>query len=1312
MSGDFNSNEVKTSGQYYQVSFKGRTEVKNATKTVTITFQTTFFFTATSTPNYESHGSAKVSLANSSITTTETSASTTATFEATAKTGYEFIGWGTTSTATTYESTANPYKPTISNSTAGSTATKTLYAIFKPVFNFTATANKINGSYGTATASVTASKVLGASPSSTSASTTATFTATPATGCTFVGWYTDAAHTNLASTSATYTPTITNSSVGSTANLTLYAWFKSNQTLTWTQSTYDPNVVNGMTSTGVAAATASSGLTVTYTSSDDNVASVNGSGDVIGVSASLSDVTITATQAGDDEFNPVSATRTFRVINKYEATFTPSGFSGSSPTIYVDDTPTITCANTASDFTYTSSDPTVVAIAKSGDVITLTALKVGTSTITLTQPNNSTHSGVTKTYNITVALVPNTLAVALAAQSVQVDGTIAVTFTDRNNTATDIIGTVTDQTLSSSVNNGTDVITYANGVITAKNAGTAKITFTQAETAKYEGFTSSTYDITVSKLANSISVTLNGGSATNIKLKYSATATLAYSSTNTASTPTVTRTSGHYTTLSGSTITAGSTQGTDIYEITQAETYLYEAGYASFTIRVNNSDEAVGYVLNEATEYSHGTGSGVVHTYTLSGPGETLSYTASTDWAAIYYHLYVEYSTDNSNWVEAQDNQSLSDSNKDFSCAVPEEARYVQFRFPGGGTLTKYVSNVKVTRKTYVRASSDKTALGSIYTDQTATATFTVSYSSTNGGNINVSSSNAHFAPSTTELTVANNSDGTHTFTVTYTPDPDQLGDESAVITVGDLFYSQQITLTATAAKRANTLAVVGAQALKVDDVVNNVYSSKNSTSTLNYSFSREGVATFDSSTGTLTAVGAGSTTLTLTQAENDYYYGTTKTIAIEVTRYDQTITWDTEISDEQRTFDVGDALATNTATASSGLAVTYSSSNATALEVNASTGALTALAGGSNIAITATQAGNYKYNEASITRYFNVINKTEAIVTTTLSESGTNVFPIGSDDITIGCSATLTASALTVTGDDDALSVTFGGNTFTLHALAEGNVTVTLTRAEDEGYYAVSKTYVIQVTKPVLALDPAEAPVISYSEYSSVTLSRTLKAGYSTLSLPFDTSLDDILGDDRDSDEAYWVAQLSAVTYNARDGYTLYFQKVADGTIQANEPYVLFLTTEVQNPSWTGTISVSAATPAAHAATTGYTTGGIGTYADWCMYANYTPAMAMDGMYGIVNDLGALKLGTTGSTLNAYAAYIAPPAGNAGVKTRSAFVGEQGDVTIVEGLPTDGTEVTAPTTLYTIDGRRVTSSHRGIVIERRADGTTRKVLR
>jgi len=62
-----------------------------------------------------------------------TSSSTTASFTATANPGYEFVGWTDSQTGTTpNQGTDNPKTGvTITNSTPGSTATKTLYAIFK-----------------------------------------------------------------------------------------------------------------------------------------------------------------------------------------------------------------------------------------------------------------------------------------------------------------------------------------------------------------------------------------------------------------------------------------------------------------------------------------------------------------------------------------------------------------------------------------------------------------------------------------------------------------------------------------------------------------------------------------------------------------------------------------------------------------------------------------------------------------------------------------------------------------------------------------------------------------------------------------------------------------------------------------------------------------------------------------------------------------------------------------------------------------------------------------------------------------------------
>lgn len=1300
MSGDFTDNTNKTSGQYYQVSFKGSTTGVN--KTVTITFQTTYYFSATATPNYESFGSASAEVGDASIVSVNASESTTATFTATPNSSYEFAGWGTSQNAASYESTSNPYSTSITNTTPGSTASKTLYAIFKPVFNFTATAEKINGNFGEVSATVTP-KMLG-NPTDTSKGAQATFAATPNANCTFHGWYYDAAHTQIASDNATYTEEIVNDQVGSTANLTLYAWFKSNQTLTFTSPTYDPNIVEGTIVTGAATATASSGLPVTYTSTNSGVVSVDEYGNVKGESLSNDDITIEATQLGNDEYNPASISRVFHVVSKVETSFKTSGLSS---VIYVGDQPTITVVNEGEGFTCSSSDPEVVGISKSGVVITLTALKVGTSTITLEQPESTTHSAVTQTYDITVEKVANTLELGLGSQTAQVDGAITVYTGGQNNAETPIVATITDQVFSSSVNNGKDVIVYEDGVIKARNAGTASITFEQAETDKYAGFRSTTFDITVTKIANQIAVSLNGGSATSIKLKYGDTATLGYTSVHSDTPITVDRTSGNFTSLEGNTITAGNAAGTDLYEVVQEETYKYEAGYASFSVRVNNTDEEEGYVFTGWTDGSSWSGMNENCDITLSGPPEQLRFDARRSGAGT---CTIYYSIDGTNWVKfaTQDVKYSLGTMTHYEIDIPNrDARYI--RFYGSSSIHHY-ANVYVTRKTYLEAESDKTDLGTVYTGNTAEAAVTVNYSTTNGGNIHVNSSNVHFAVSTEEIATTSNSDATVSFAIAYTPDPKVLGKESAVITISDNFYTQQITLTATAAKRANTLTVIPDQAIMVDDVVTNVYSNKNSGAEISYSLSKGDVVTYDVATNKAVAVGEGEVTLTVTQQETDTHFGASQRVKFTVSKYDQALSWDNVLSSEECTLNIGETLSTNTATASSGLSVTYSSSNSNAIEVDPVTGVLTARASGSNIAITATQAGNYKYGEASITRYFTVISKIDAVVVTSLQVGGTNTLTIGEEPVTIGCNAMLSMENFTIGGNGAGyVQASFDNNTLTITPVkVGGTVTITLDRPEDDGYNAVCQTYAIAVQGPVLTLDPSCAPDVRYpdTEYSKVTLQRTLGPGYVSISLPFTTTVQALVGEGYDADED-WIAQMSVVTYNAQDGYTLYFSKLEDGILHANQPYVLHLGNEVDKPVFTN-VMVSEPAPAEHRPS-----GGVNlpeaNYADWRMVANFEPAFPMDGRYGVVTSLGCIKQGGATSFLNAYTSYVEDVSGSAAhSEARSVYM--DGDATGILQMNADA-ERLGQDSVYDLQGRRQQSVGRGIVIVRGSDGKVRKVL-
>lgn len=1423
---------------------------KTATFTVSGTALATYNFSASASPNNANYGSATASVANESITSSNASESTTATFNATPNEGYEFVGWGTTQDATSYESTDNPYNPTISNSTHASPATKTLYAIFKPVFWFSASAEKIYD-HGTVSATVT-DKILG-EPSATSWSTEATFTATPKTEATFKGWYSDREHTQLVFEDATYTRTIENNTIGSTKNLTLYAWFKCNQTLSWKNDIKYFNYLIQGTKVDFSA-TSDKGLKVFYKSSNPEVASVDENGIVTGNAPSYNMVTITAYQEGNDEYNAAPLlTHSFYVQQKLQPVFEVSGFTGNAPTLKVGKTATITLSNVDSDFTFSSSDNTVVGITRNGDVLTLTALKAGVAKVILSQPANNKHNASSAEYNITVeryqggltislpetmkvgetvkdfwytsnnevsvtvessnpnvlsytdgtlsavgegtavitvkqaetdkwagesrqqtitvSKVANTLGISLASLETKVGSNIAVSLLNQNNTETPVIATITEQELSSEVNDGTDVISYADGIITAKNAGTAKITFSQSASAKYTAFTSSTYEITVTKTPNPITVSLNGGNALSINLKYGATASLAYSSTNTDTQCQVSRTSGNYTTLSGNIITAGNAAGTDIYEVKQPETHKYEEGYAMFSIRVNNTNEEVRYVLYDETVYSRDIG-GVIHTYELSGPGEILYYSADRVPGAIYYHLYAEYSIDGSSWHVAHDNTSIGTSYKDFSCAIPETARYVRFRNHDGGTLNKHIKDVKVPRKTYVRASADKTDLGTVFTGSTAQATFTVDYSTTNGGNIHVNSSNPNFTVSSEELAVSAHSDGTKTFKVTYTPNPNQLGEESALITISDLFYTQEITLKAVAAKQDNTLNVVGEQNLKVGDVVDNVYSGKNSDAELTVSISSEGVVNFDAISNRLTAIGEGNAVVTLFQNANDRFHGVTKTISVNVskhantlamaidqnnlkvgestsvnftgknsdgaitasysvdgivefmngeivalkagstritltqaatvshtsvsqsfditvTKHDQTLQWDNDLSGKDLELNVGQTLETNTATASSGLSVTYSSSNPAALSVNPATGELTAISSGVNIIITATQAGNDMYNEASITRSFNVISKMEATVITSLSSTDKNVLRIGGGSVTIGCVTNIAEENFTVVGDDGVVTTKFEDNILTITPMKIGEVTITLTKAEDDSYYAINNTYHIQVLGASAILAPNKAPVLEYSEYAEITLSRTLSEGHSTLTLPFDTEIRTISNDS----EAY-AAQLALVTYNKADGYTLYFQKVTDGQMVANQPYVVYLPNKIKDPTWK---NVTVVTPNAESIEV----------SNWTMQGNYTPGLSMSGKYGIAG--GEFCLGTDGSTINAYTAYFTFLE-TENVRTRVAVMDGGGNTTYIGEL--SDLNGNAAEEVFGIDGMRLPEMRKGINIVRQKDGSVRKIVK
>jgi len=198
------------------------------------------------------------------------------------------------------------------------------------------------------------------------------------------------------------------------------------------------------------------------------------------------------------------------------------------------------------------------------------------------------------------------------------------------------------------------------------------------------------------------------------------------------------------------------------------------------------------------------------------------------------------------------------------------------------------------------------------------------------------------------------------------------------------------------------------------------------------YSSSNTGVATVSGSV--VTIVGAGSTTITASQVGNSSYnIATSVSQTLTVNKANQTITFTTLPS---KTY--GDSAFVLTGSSTSGLSVSYSSSNPSVATVSGST--ITIVAAGT-ATITATQAGNSNYNAASsVSQNLSVSRATLSSSSITLTAPSSLVYS--------GSLKSYTASAIGVSG----FSYTYSGIGTTVYAS-------TTTPPRDVGNYSVTAT-------------------------------------------------------------------------------------------------------------------------------------------------------------------------------------------------------------------------------------------------------------
>ncbi|HAS46583.1 MAG TPA: hypothetical protein DCS93_39235 [Microscillaceae bacterium] len=217
-------------------------------------------------------------------------------------------------------------------------------------------------------------------------------------------------------------------------------------------------------------ATASSGLGVTYTSSNTSVATISGNTVTI---VGAGTTTITASQAGDATYNAATDVSQPFTVNKANQII---AFGALTTKTFGDAAFNLAATGGASGnaITYTSSDAKVATI--SGNKVTIVG--AGTATITASQAGNTNYNAATD--------VPQTLTVNKATQT--------ITF-DLGTNATKIVGDAAFDLMATGGASGnaitytssnTAVATISGNTVTIVSLGTTTITASQAGNTNYQ----------------------------------------------------------------------------------------------------------------------------------------------------------------------------------------------------------------------------------------------------------------------------------------------------------------------------------------------------------------------------------------------------------------------------------------------------------------------------------------------------------------------------------------------------------------------------------------------------------------------------------------------------------------------------------------------------------------------------------------------------------------------------------------------------------------------------------------------------------
>lgn len=614
------------------------------------------------------------------------------------KTGYSFVGWATSKALADAGTKAYDNEQSVINLSATQEATITLYAIW--------TVNNYKIYLNNQSATTPGTEIVEVTYDS-NVNLTSGITPPTKTNCTFEGYYTDAGciETKRIDKNGAWQEAngfIVDGKWNCAGDVTLYAYWKQNQTITWE---WTPEAGVEYTTGTVFDATATSGLPVYYTSSDEEVAKIVDNNKLFVVTPNA-EVTIIAHQDGNHDWN---------IAPTESKTFTTLGA-----------TPNDTSAVSAKDITY---GKTLSESGLSGDVKFNGVTIPGT--LTWLEPTTLPNAGANQPF--AVRFTPDNLAAYSAIEfyvKVNVDKATPVFTWNISNILRE---NVRYSNFVTSTNKESAISSYASPSTYITASG---VTLTTGE---------------VDDVVNNIRIIVMQGTTDNYVAK-NETFTVSIYPKSTVCLP--------FEPLNESQYNNAQVEQHDNVEWCNTNAvgngmyaYIYPV---SFTQHEGIAMGSWLGGLNYDDKFETLFFSGIPETISFTAYTQTVTTSKHVHWPATAGNIAVKESADGVNFTEVVSELSVSSSGTSFSHSLEENTRFVKLIY--SGNFTCYFQNVTITQKKYLNTDKASLTFGTETHPLQEPQTIKVSYSSLGvcGGlndAITITSSNPAFYVDETSIT-------------------------------------------------------------------------------------------------------------------------------------------------------------------------------------------------------------------------------------------------------------------------------------------------------------------------------------------------------------------------------------------------------------------------------------------------------------------------------------------------------------------------------------------------------------------------------